>query len=40
MGNTANIETLIREWQKPTLETNKQTNKQTLRGDQFHNFNH
>ena len=24
MGNTANIDTLIRQWQKPTLETNKQ----------------
>ena len=23
MGNTANIDTLIRQWQKPTLETNK-----------------
>ena len=25
MGNTANIDTSIRQWRKPTLETNKQT---------------
>ena len=25
MGNTANIDMLIRQWRKPTLESNKQT---------------
>ena len=42
MGNTANIDTLFRQWQKPTLETNKQTNtnKDLLLKEAFLRFSH